>query len=733
MSVDEFLASLGLGHKAQVFKDNEIDDLETLCLLEKEDLREMVSLGATVKILKALSLLPPDSQSSGSNPASPTAPTPPATLSQTPTDPQVSRFALPVPARGAATWQYENPGRKPMVGFNAGTAQDDAVHLTNFLCQNGFPTFCTGVKYGGGYAGGQDWQIDTNRGVNECSAFIPLMTGELGKDKLGWQKSGETQQEFQIVFKRWKKSHHKHPLIIPVMYASFDDTYDSTSGHLWKQNLNTCQMILRCGDTWMQQVLAALVNQAEEAFERLRQQIYNLAHDPEASSADVLTAQKHIKSELQSMASLWPEDREKTRMRNEMLRELNLAVWKRCMAPPTCVPPENVHHWLFLGNTGVGKSTVANAWAYALSREPLVHFRTGLSAGSGLTEQLQWEAIGNHKVIDIPGLNDSQKREQAAKAIEDALKMDGYYTICFLCVCESGRIRLEDIMVIKAVLDAAPAVKAYMVLMNKVSEEELEFFHADEDNMTKLKSPFNLLRIPPETMVFMREDRALKGQPDVVKALPDDVLKALNRTECTHIQERTVQPLDIVDWERKEEMLREAHRIEMQKQLEELKTRFEDRLTQMRLSQAQEREMMQRKAQDDIEKQLKQLGEDAANSKEAEALRARLAAIEANWWYKVSYMDGRDLTPLLHWKHITDAESLLSSARIVLGEAEVRKAQLLSGGSARLCLQHRGMRYHSDYGGDSHVFLEVANFPGSVVTVTWQSESACFPLCRSEA
>ena len=97
---------------------------------------------------------------------------------------------------------------------------------------------------------------------------------------------------------------------------------------------------------------------------------------------------------------------------------------------------------LFIGNPGVGKSTLINC----LTQKNL--FKSGVAIGGGLTTQLQQEKHGDVVYMDTPGLADVQLRKAAAKAITEALKKNGIYKIFFVITLEAGRVRPVDLATI---------------------------------------------------------------------------------------------------------------------------------------------------------------------------------------------------------------------------------------------------------------------------------------------
>ena len=116
-----------------------------------------------------------------------------------------------------------------------------------------------------------------------------------------------------------------------------------------------------------------------------------------------------------------------------------------------------------IGNPGSGKSTILNAIAGE------VLFKSGISFGQGLTDQLNVREYNGRKFIDTPGIADDTYRKQAGEAITTAFQKGGPHKIIFFVQTESGRIVSQDITTMKLVLDAAPEIgRKYGIIINQV-------------------------------------------------------------------------------------------------------------------------------------------------------------------------------------------------------------------------------------------------------------------------
>src|SRR5260370_12822136 len=87
----------------------------------------------------------------------------------------------------------------------------------------------------------------------------------------------------------------------------------------------------------------------------------------------------------------------------------------------TCERANKSERFIFIGNPGVGKSTLINS---LIGQEVAV---AGISGGVGLTKFFSEYRHDGKWYMDTPGLADTKLREQAARKIEKALKQNDDY------------------------------------------------------------------------------------------------------------------------------------------------------------------------------------------------------------------------------------------------------------------------------------------------------------------
>lgn len=206
---------------------------------------------------------------------------------------------------------------------------------------------------------------------------------------------------------------------------------------------------------------------------------------------------------------------------------------------------------LFIGNPGVGKSTLINS----IMRK--VQFRAGVSLGAGLTKNFD---IVNFKapdgqefrIADTVGLSDVELRKEAAASIKEGLSSGGRFRIFFVCVLMNGRIQCQDKTTMKLVLESCPDIKAnkYGIVLNQVRKAELK--KLNKPGATQRLYEQLLAGIEPQTkhISYVENDYDVEGEDDKLLPLNENLRKFFlgpSEMDCK-IDESNVELIKTEDW-----------------------------------------------------------------------------------------------------------------------------------------------------------------------------------------
>lgn len=200
---------------------------------------------------------------------------------------------------------------------------------------------------------------------------------------------------------------------------------------------------------------------------------------------------------------------------------------------------------LFVGNPGVGKSTLLN------SMLDEIVFESGPTTGRGLTRHLQ-RRVGQDGVcyMDTPGLHDAASMKKAADEIAAAFRQGGKYKVVFVVTTDSGRIRHTDQALMKLVLEAVPVVgKSYGLIFNRMSAAVVRLY--EEKWMECLAMFLHGLPQPRlEQVCCVLEDETIPRDAMCALVQIPDLFAYLDRVPEVEILPRQVRNLDIDRWER---------------------------------------------------------------------------------------------------------------------------------------------------------------------------------------
>ncbi|KAI9201925.1 uncharacterized protein BJ171DRAFT_629264 [Polychytrium aggregatum] len=238
-------------------------------------------------------------------------------------------------------------------------------------------------------------------------------------------------------------------------------------------------------------------------------------------------------------------------------------------------PARNKKYILFVGNPGTGKSTMAN------SLIGQVAFRSDVSIGTGVTTRLDSHTIRDGTTfLDTPGLDDIQRREQAAAQIKEGLMQGGEYRIFFVLTLEGGRVRPADIATMRTILNAIrePQIR-YSIIINQVTKRVRMMLDVEE-NYTKLFALINSEEYPTESIFFNDFDPGLVDRANALVNASTELRSFIEAAPRFSIDPSHVESLDL---RKIEEYQNEVEELTKNNQL--LQERF-DNITQQ-LSQQQ--------------------------------------------------------------------------------------------------------------------------------------------------
>jgi len=221
---------------------------------------------------------------------------------------------------------------------------------------------------------------------------------------------------------------------------------------------------------------------------------------------------------------------------------------------------------LFVGNPGVGKSTLLNCLMNKNIAEKDTLFKSGISIASGLTSQLGERYVGEKIYLDTPGLQDVKMRKEAAEAITMALKKDRFYQLVFVITLESGRIRPADVACIQLILECAKCIKYFGVIVNKLTKPLCRRFNGSMEEKAKIVSQLNIIKDEDQRFpffLFLPQLEDLEDLDDTVTDIPE-LVEFMEKMPYVYIGKENV--LDIPD-----DDTFEKYSAELEKELNDLK------------------------------------------------------------------------------------------------------------------------------------------------------------------
>eukprot|EP01091_Cochliopodium_minus_P017801 TRINITY_DN705_c0_g1_i2.p1 TRINITY_DN705_c0_g1~~TRINITY_DN705_c0_g1_i2.p1 ORF type:complete len:318 (-),score=95.26 TRINITY_DN705_c0_g1_i2:76-1029(-) len=204
---------------------------------------------------------------------------------------------------------------------------------------------------------------------------------------------------------------------------------------------------------------------------------------------------------------------------------------------------------ILVGNPGVGKSTILNGLIGKLI------FKSGLSYGTGMTQYLQiYEHSDGYIYADTPGLDDINRRKEAALEITKSLQRNGCFKIIFVVTVEAGRVKTADVTTMNLVLDSIDFPITYGVIINKCSAPFLKGLEIEE-NIEMITTSINTGKHKTFSFCFMPKDVEMDDYNDIVKELPTDIIKFIYSVRPVVISKENVKQIKVDDFEENQKQL----------------------------------------------------------------------------------------------------------------------------------------------------------------------------------
>jgi len=191
-------------------------------------------------------------------------------------------------------------------------------------------------------------------------------------------------------------------------------------------------------------------------------------------------------------------------------------------------------------------------------------FKSGVALFTGLTFQMDEKRYRGRRFLDTPGLNDTLKREQAAKSITKAMRQEGLYRLFFLMLLHNGRLLPEDVTTMSKVLESAQGQlsdNSFGVIFNQVEDAEYEKLMEDEENMRRLLQMqlFTNPQLPKtEHIFFNRKTQDLAGKKDTWVKLDSKTRRFINSIQGIKVTKENVLDIAVADWDQVLEKERQA-------------------------------------------------------------------------------------------------------------------------------------------------------------------------------
>ena len=256
---------------------------------------------------------------------------------------------------------------------------------------------------------------------------------------------------------------------------------------------------------------------------------------------------------------------------------------------------------LAVGNPGAGKSTLLNTMLQEIV------FESGVVIGSGMTFKLDKFEKDGVIYMDTPGLCDLTMREQAAKAITEALRQEGQYRVFIVLTLEMGRLRPDDVSLIKLVLDSASDLTSYSLVLNQVNKAVKRKLTNEKLIYQKLLEGGILEKHLPKGVHVVDKDNEIEGEENQFLGSAYDFLEFVKNATSVEIYAKHVEDIRIETFDE----LRRDFEFKV-KEIKQKEMKFDDtiqKLMDQREQEKQEMEAKNEKLQKEVKKERQRFNE----------------------------------------------------------------------------------------------------------------------------
>ena len=191
--------------------------------------------------------------------------------------------------------------------------------------------------------------------------------------------------------------------------------------------------------------------------------------------------------------------------------------------------------------------------------------------------------------MDTPGLSDVEMRQNASEEITKALRAGGRYKVVFVVNTESGRIRPDDVAMVKLVLESAPEITDYGLIFNKISKNLMKQIDSNPKIIGQMVVSFTVRdreSSPIPFPLFLRKVEEIYDVNDAVADFPE-LVEFMEIVPLVGIHEEKVENIKANEYEEMTMELKKEiddlkeNNARMEEKMEEDKKRYTEKINNL--------------------------------------------------------------------------------------------------------------------------------------------------------